>query len=161
MKRRTLLASGAAALTGCVGGGSAVEDDAPPRERLRQHVGAVVNSRSIGQSPAAEIEQTGDGFEIIASYEVNSSLGADGTKDLTDEVAYDVAERVYQDAADVSSFGIAGLTPVVDEYGNESEEELTLVEIEDSTAERIVWDNTNYTDVEDFADRYYFRDRYF
>jgi ABC-type Na+ efflux pump permease subunit len=161
MKRRTLLAAGVTLMTGCVGGGAQVDEDAPPQERLRQRVGGVIDSSTIGVSPAVGAERDNGGFTVFAEYAVDTNLGADGTKNLTDKVAYDAAKAVYQDDATVISFGINGTLTVENQYGETSQADLTTVVINEESAERVVWENTDYTDIQDFADEYVFRSRYF
>jgi len=162
MKRRTLLASVATLLTGCVGGGSAeVDEDASPRERLRQRAVVALEGTSIATSPTVDVAERDGAYYVAVGYVVETSLGADGTQNLTDDTAYQTIEAVFEDSAPVGGVSVTGFATLTNEYGEESQEELTYAEVSDETAERIVWENTNYTDLSDFADEYRFHSRYF
>jgi hypothetical protein len=87
------------------------------------------------------------GLDVIVTWAINESLTEGLTKNTARREAVDILKAVRETATDYTGVRVEGTYPLVDQYGNSSEERVVLAVYSRETLARFNWDNFNFKNV--------------
>ena len=143
--RRAFVAGLAALTTGCVGGGTTVDNSAPVDERLRQRALQGIESASFGSDASVQLRDMSDGYGVTVRFRLAAGTG----KIAAQDALYQIAKSVYDSTDDESAayVEIEATKTLVNEYGESSVYVVARGRLERSDGTRMNWDSVNVYDV--------------
>jgi hypothetical protein len=87
------------------------------------------------------------GLDVIVTWAINENLTEGLTKNNARREAVDILKAVRETATDYTGVRVEGTYPLVDQYGNSSEERVVLAVYSRETLARFNWDNFKFKNV--------------
>lgn len=146
LTRRGVLAVGAMAVTGCIGGGDAEVTGDTVEQRLRERASQAAEAHALATDAYTTVNRDTDGYGVVTAYQVKHSGGDVHTAKNTH---HSVCEDIYTsgDGDEVVYVETRAVADKINSYGEEVDVIVASAMLPRGESRYINWDNVTVDDV--------------